>query len=135
MGRPVANFDDCHANVVNFVKTRLKSDLEFVIKDVKKRKVYMRGNIFVKCAERGLTDPFKGGDVKLKAFMDSLKHACKVPNTEQPYACVDMMVTGVILDKVLGLHKSSVLYTPHRVGRMTGDWPVTAALQVYQTGL
>jgi len=135
VSRPVANFDDCHANVVNFVKSRLKSELEFVIKDVKKRKVYMRGNIFVKCAERGLTDPFKGGDVKLKAFMDSLKHACKVPNTEQPYACVDMMVTGVILDKVLGLHKSSVLYTPHRVGGMTGDWPVTAALQVYQTGL
>ena len=37
---------------------------------------------------------------RLKAFMDSLKHACKVPNTDQPFACVDMMVAGVILDKV-----------------------------------
>jgi hypothetical protein len=40
--------------------------------------VYIRGKLFIQCAERGLTDPFKGGDVKLKAFMDSLKHACKV---------------------------------------------------------
>ena len=38
----------------------------------------MKGKLFIKCAERGLTDPFKGGNVKLKAFMDSLKHACKV---------------------------------------------------------
>ena len=36
----------------------------------------------------------------MKSFMDSLKHACKIPNTEQPFACVDMMVSGVILDKV-----------------------------------
>ena len=53
--------------------------------------------------------------MKLKAFMDSLKHACKVPNTDQPYACVDMMVVGVVLDKVLGLHQSSLLLTPHQV--------------------
>ena len=32
-----------------------------LLKDLKKRKVYMRGNIFVKCSERGLTDPFKEG--------------------------------------------------------------------------
>ena len=86
-----------------------------VIKDLKKRKIYIRGKLFIKCAERGLTDPFKGGNVKLKTFMDSLKHACKVPNTDQPYACVDMMVVGVVLDKVLGLHQSSLLLTPHQV--------------------
>ena len=105
-----------------------------------RRQVYILGKLFIKCAERGLTDPFKGGNVKLKAFMDSLKHACKVPNTDQPYACVDMMVAGVVLDKVLGLHQSSVLLTPHQVSvaggvTMTGDWPVTAALHTYQAGL
>ena len=79
--------------------------------------------------------------------MDSLKHACKVPNTDQPYACVDMMVVGVVLDKVLGLHQSSLLLTPHQVkwiscrmtyflaqvSGMTGDWPVAAALHTYQS--
>ena len=95
----------------------------------------MLGKVFIKCAERGLTDPFKGGNVKLKAFMDSLKHACKIPNTDQPYACLDMMVVAVTLDKLMGLHQSSMLLTPHTVGGMTGDWPVTAALQIYQSGI
>lgn len=135
VSRPVANFDDCHAHVVNFINKKIDKEFDFVIQDLKKRKVYMRGNIFVKCSERGLTDPFKGGDVKLKAFMDSLKHACKVPNTEQPYACVDMMIIGVILDKILGLHKSSILHTVNKVAGMTGDWQVAAALQLYQNGL
>ena len=70
------------------------------MQEVKRRKLYARGRLFLKCAERGLTDPFKGGDIKLKTFMDSLKHACKIPNTDQPFACVDMMVVAVILDKV-----------------------------------
>jgi len=135
VSRPVANYEACHGVVLNIVQKTLGSSFEYVIKELKKRKVYMRGKLFIKCAERGLTDPFKGGNVKLKSFMDSLKHACKVPNTDQPYACVDMMVVGVILDKVLGLHQSSVLLTPHQVGGMTGDWPVTAALQTYQSGL
>ena len=75
--------------------------------EVSRRQVYILGKLFIKCAERGLTDPFKGGNVKLKAFMDSLKHACKVPNTDLPYACVDMMVAGVVLDKV-SASKSSI---------------------------
>jgi len=135
VSRPVANYEACHGVVLNIVQKILGNNFEPVIKELRKRKVYMRGKLFIKCAERGLTDPFKGGNVKLKTFMDSLKHACKVPNTDQPYACVDMMMVGVILDKVLGLHQSSILLTPHQVGGLTGDWPVTAALQIYQSGL
>jgi len=135
VSRPVANYDVCHGIVLSHVKSKLTQALEAVIKEVKRRKFYARGKLFIKCAERGLTDPFKGGNIRLKAFMDSLKHACKVPNTDQPFACVDMMVAGVILDKVLNLHQGSTLMTPQRVGGMTGDWPVTAALDVYQSGL
>jgi len=135
VSRPVANYDVCHGIVLSHVKAKLSSGLESVIKEVKRRKFYARGKLFIKCSERGLTDPFKGGNIRLKAFMDSLKHACKVPNTDQPFACVDMMVAGVILDKVLNLHQGSTLMTPQRVGGMTGDWPVTAALDVYQNGL
>ena len=133
VARPVANYEACHTVVVSHVQASLGNTYNQVIKDLKKRKVFIRGKLFIKCAERGLTDPFKGGNVKLKTFMDSLKHACKVPNTDQPYACVDMMVAGVLLDKVLGLHQSSVLLTPHQVSGITGDWPVAAALQTYQS--
>jgi len=132
VARPVANYEACHAAVAAHLQAVTGNRFDAVIKELKKRKMFIRGKLFIKCAERGLTDPFKGGNVKLKTFMDSLKHACKVPNTDQPYACVDMMVVGVLLDKVLGLHQSSVLLTPHQVGGMTGDWPVAAALHTYQ---
>jgi len=135
VARPVANYEACHAVVVSHIQATIGTKYQQVIKELKKRKIYIRGKLFIKCAERGLTDPFKGGNVKLKTFMDSLKHACKVPNTDQPFACVDMMVVGVVLDKILGLHQSSVLLTPHQVNGLTGDWPVTAALQTYQSGL
>jgi len=135
VSRPVADYEACHSVVLNNIQKLLSNNFEYVLKEISKRQVYILGKLFIKCAERGLTDPFKGGNVKLKAFMDSLKHACKVPNTDQPYACVDMMVVGVILDKVLGLHQSSMLLTPHQVGGMTGDWPVTAALHTYQSGI
>jgi len=135
VSRPVANYDVCHNIVLNHVKAKLGSKYDTVIKEVKQRKLYARGKLFLKCAERGLTDPFKGGNIRLKTFMDSLKHACKVPNTDQPFACVDMMVAGVILDKVLSLHQGSMLLTPQKVGGMTGDWPIAAALDVYQNGL
>jgi hypothetical protein len=49
-----------------------------------------------------------GKYMKLKCFellwfQDSLKHACKVPNTEQPFACIDLMFLATLLDKMLGL--------------------------------
>jgi hypothetical protein len=133
VARPVANYEACHTVVLAHLQATIGTTFQQVINDLKRRKVFIRGKLFIKCAERGLTDPFKGGNVKLKTFMDSLKHACKVPNTDQPYACVDMMVAGVVLDKVLGLHQGSALLTPHQISGITGDWPVTAALQQYQS--
>jgi len=137
VSRPVADYEACHNVVLSSTQNILSDKFDYVLKEIRKRKVYILGKLFIKCAERGLTDPFKGGNVKLKSFMDSLKHACKVPNTDQPYACVDMMVVGVILDKILGLHQSSILLTPHQVGSLavTGDWPVTVALYTYQLGI
>ena len=37
-----------------------------------------QGLLKEKCIERGLSQPDKGGDVKMKQLHDSLRHACKV---------------------------------------------------------
>ena len=42
------------------------------------RQVFMEGLLLEKCMERGLTLPYRGGDVLMKSFIDSLSHACKV---------------------------------------------------------
>ena len=43
----------------------------------------MEGLLKEMCVGRGLSLPDKGGDVKAKALMDSLRHACRIPNTDQ----------------------------------------------------
>ena len=41
------------------------------------RPVFIKGFLREKCIERGLTLPDSGGDIKMRSFLDSLKHACK----------------------------------------------------------
>ena len=98
-------------------------------------KVFMAGLLREKCIERGLTLPDSGGNVKMRAFLDSLKHACKVPNTEQPFACLDLMFLATLVDQLLGFKQGSILHSSNNVNGMNADWPLAAAFYVYQNGL
>ena len=95
----------------------------------------MEGLLLEKCMERGLTLPYKGGNVRMKQFIDSLHHACKVPNTDQPFGCVDLMYLATLLDRMVGFKPSSILYSSCDIGGMTGEWPLAAAFHVYENGL
>ena len=96
----------------------------------------MAGLLREKSIERGLTLPDSaGGNVKMRSFLDSLKHACKVPNTEQPFACLDLMFLATLVDQLLGFKQGSVLHSASNVNGMTADWPIAAAFHVYQNGL
>ena len=95
----------------------------------------MAGLLREKCIERGLTLPDSGGNVKMRAFLDSLKHACKVPNTEQPFACLDLMFLATLVDQLLGFKQGSILHSSNNVNGMNADWPLSAAFYVYQNGL
>ena len=57
----------------------------------------MEGLLLEKCMERGLTLPYRGGDVVMKSFIDSLSHACKVPNTDQVPNEVYLNLVGFVL--------------------------------------
>ena len=100
------------------------------------RPVFIKGFLREKCIERGLTLPDSGGDIKMRSFLDSLKHACKVPNTEQPFACLDLMFLGTLLDQFLGFKQGSMLHSSTRMGgKMDGSWPLALAFHIYQNGL
>ncbi len=81
----------------------------------------------------------------MKSFIDSLRHACKVPNADQPFACADLMYLATLLDTLAGLKQGSVLRAvggeflggKEEGGRrgFTGDWPLAAAFHVYENGL
>ena len=146
INRPVAKYDYCHKVCAAFVGERLRVKFEdpdggkadkaiFDSLRINGRKVFMAGLLREKCIERGLTLPDSGGDVKMRSFLDSLKHACKVPNTEQPFACMDLMFLATLVDQLLGFKQGSVLHSSKNINGMTAEWPLAAAFYVYQNGL
>ena len=66
-----------------------------------------------------------------------------MPNTEQPFACVDLMYLATLLDTIGGLGKGSVVRSAASIGSgganggkgFTGGWPMAAAFYVYENGL
>lgn len=147
INRPVAKYEYCHRVCAAFVNQKLRATLikhqedskvDKVLVDSLRngRPVFIKGFLKEKCIERGLTLPDSGGDIKMRSFLDSLKHACKVPNTEQPFACLDLMFLGTLLDQFLGFKQGSMLHSAtHISGRMDGAWPLSLAFHIYQNGL
>lgn len=146
INRPVANYDQCHHVCSGYVSKQLGVSLETdqdgagdkaIYEALRNggRPVFMEGLLKEKSIERGLSWPFHGGDVKMRLFLESLKHACKVPNTDQPFACVDLMFLASLLDQLLGFKQGSMLYSSEDVNGMTAEWPLALAFYVYQNGL
>lgn len=136
VNRPVAHYQQCHNLAAQYISAHLPDKDASLIKDlVRGRKVFMEGLLLEKAMGRGLTLPYRGGDVRMKLFIDSLQHACKVPNTDQPFGCVDLMYLATLVDKALAFKQGSVLYSSCDIGGMTGEWPLAAAFHVYENGL
>jgi len=140
--RPVANYNYCSGVMSKYVAKHLqgagvKGQLESLLKG---RAVFMEGLLKEKCVERGLSLPNKGGDVPSKLLMESLRNACRIPNTEQPLACVDLTFLTTLLDQVVGGLKTAsgggmTLHSSKMIKGFTAEWPLGAAFYVYETGL
>ena len=135
--------------------------------------LYSQGLLKEKCIERGLSQPDKGGHVKMKQLHDSQRHSCKVvclqlnkivkclsidilinikkvkfqphflltfiflqiPNTEQPFACTDLIFLTQLLEQLVGLKAGDILHSSKSIEGMTAEWPLASAFYVYQNGL
>ena len=137
INRPVANYKYCHSVMQDFVAKRLGAGLGQQLESLLKgRPVFMEGLLKEMCVERGLSLPDRGGDVKAKALMDSLRHACRIPNTEQPLACTDMTFLTSLLDQTIGGLKSGAsVRSSRQIQGFTAEWPLGSAFYVYENGL
>ena len=109
----------------------MKLQLEALLKD---RPVFIEGLMKEKAVERGLSLPDRGGDVTAKAMMDSLRHACRIPNTDQPLACADLTFLTTLFDRFFGFTKATVLRSSRNVNGFTAEWPLGIAFYVYENG-
>eukprot|EP00096_Caligus_rogercresseyi_P015714 TRINITY_DN8184_c0_g1_i1.p1 TRINITY_DN8184_c0_g1~~TRINITY_DN8184_c0_g1_i1.p1 ORF type:complete len:349 (-),score=105.94 TRINITY_DN8184_c0_g1_i1:74-1120(-) len=145
VNKPVANIGKCKAKALEFLRSVLEAPQRNSSEQFKRifrslgsvRPVYIEGLFLEKSFEQGLTLPLRGGSIACKALSESLKYACKSPNTEQPFSCTDMIYLISLTQEFLGLKSSScVLHSPRNMDHgMNGDWPLAAAFYVYQNGL
>ncbi len=146
INRPVAKYGYCHNVCSGYVNQKLRPTFDekdgakadkALLENIKLggHSIYMEGLMREKAVERGLVLPDHGGDVKMRMFLESLKHACKVPNTEQPFACIDLMFLATLADQLLGFKQGSIIHARGERAGMTNDWPLGAAFHIYQNGL
>ena len=53
--------------------------------------------------ESGLVDPFTGGQVKASDFTKKAREECANPNSDRPWACLDLVYISVLLQDGFGL--------------------------------
>lgn len=58
---------------------------------------------FERAIETGLIDPFDGGEIEVSAFQEKAMEICKIPNTDQPFMCLDVTYISVLLEHGFGL--------------------------------
>ena len=136
INRPVADYNYCHNIMADYIAQKLnrgtRSQLQALVRN---RPLFMEGLLKEKCVERGLSLPDMGGNVSGKALLNSLRHACKIPNTEQPFACTDLTFLVTLIDSVIGLKENSVVWSSKQIKGMTAEWPLGAAFYIYENGL
>lgn len=59
--------------------------------------------------QAGLIDPFIGGTVIIKDLHKEALKSCEYPNTDQPFACLDLSFIYTILHDGFGLDKNTKL--------------------------
>lgn len=64
---------------------------------------------YERAIEIGLIDPFDGGEIDVGAFQKKAQEICKIPNTDQPFMCLDVTYISVLLEHGFGLKPQTKL--------------------------
>ncbi|XP_055684163.1 ectonucleoside triphosphate diphosphohydrolase 5 isoform X2 [Lutzomyia longipalpis] len=58
---------------------------------------------FERAIESGLVDPTLGGEIKVGDFYTKAREVCAIPNTDQPFMCLDLTFIAILLQDGYGL--------------------------------
>jgi ectonucleoside triphosphate diphosphohydrolase 5/6 len=68
--------------------------------------------------ETGLVDPFEGGEIAVAEITKKAREVCSIPNSDQPFMCLDLVFISVLLQDGYGLKpqtKIKVSFTPYQL--------------------
>ncbi|XP_018901655.1 ectonucleoside triphosphate diphosphohydrolase 5 isoform X2 [Bemisia tabaci] len=125
------NYSECHAIVQKVVsKYKVDKPLELLQHDIVAFSYY-----FDRATEVGLVDPYQGGTIKLTDYFKSALEACKFPNAEQPFMCLDLTYISVLLHDGFGLDTSRSIRLIKKIDDHEISWALGAAFHILRTGL
>lgn len=106
---PVVDFERCLKTVTNKM-IPLVSPKPITLKQ---SQISAFSYYFERAIETGLIDPFDGGEIEVSAFQKKAQEICKIPNTDQPFMCLDVTYISVLLEHGFGLKPQTKLKVSH----------------------
>ena len=78
---------------------------------------------------------FQGGEVSVQAVLEETKVACEIPNSEQPFACMDLSFIAALLTHGYGLKGDSVISLYKRIDNHEVSWGMGLAFHIVNNGI
>lgn len=82
---------------------------------------------FERAIETGLVDPFTGGEIEVRDFRKKAQEICAIPNTDQPFMCLDVTYISVLLEDGFGLKPQTKLKLYKKIDGHEISWALGCA--------
>ncbi|PSN51699.1 Ectonucleoside triphosphate diphosphohydrolase 6 [Blattella germanica] len=127
---PIVRFDECLKIVSNYVNNKVDK-----VQELNKKTINAFSYYYDRATEYGLIDPFTGGVVLVRDFHTAANKTCDIPNTEQPFMCLDLTFISVLLQHGFGLSPDKPLHLKKQIDGHEISWALGAAFHILQNGL
>lgn len=128
--RPIVRFSECRKIVKDYVGTIRNKPT-----GLKQHEVYAFSYYFDRATEAGLIQPDTGGIITVEAFHKAAIDACGIPNTEQPYMCLDLTFISVLLQDGFQLEPTTKLYLYKKLNGHELSWALGAAFSLLENAV
>nr|XP_045613674.1 ectonucleoside triphosphate diphosphohydrolase 5-like isoform X2 [Procambarus clarkii] len=128
--RPVADHASCVKACVQVISDKVHAPHE-----LKGREVIAFSYFFDRATERGLIDPFKGGELTIQEFLNAAVQTCNIPNVEQPLACLDLTFISSFLTTGYGLKGDTTIKLYKKIDNYEVSWGLGLAFHVINNGI
>lgn len=119
---PIVNMEKCLPIIRTIITQNSKPPAE-----LSNKVIFAFSYYFDRAAEAGLIDPYVGGQIKLGDFKNAATEACRTPNTEQPFMCLDLSFIWVLLEDGLGLKLETPINLFKKINGHEISWALGAA--------
>ncbi|XP_045479496.1 ectonucleoside triphosphate diphosphohydrolase 5 isoform X2 [Harmonia axyridis] len=119
---PIVNMDKCLSIIRSFVRRNSKPPEE-----LPNKVIFAFSYYFDRAAEAGLIDPLNGGKIELQDFKNAATEACKTPNADQPFMCLDLSFIWILLEDGLGLRLETPINLFKKIDGHEISWALGAA--------